>query len=296
MYTSRVSQLPTPLVWTALVTPLLENHKIDFEGMGTLMDQQAAAGNGILCLGSTGEALNLSFEEKCSIVDFFKQNKPQTLLMCGVGGFDMDATSQWIQKLNTYPFDAYLLLTPPYAKPGDKGQSAWFLKLLDIADKPCFLYNIPGRGACRLSLKALETLAGHPNFAGIKESGGSLASFQAYKKAIPNHLLYCGDDALMPEAAKHGACGLFSVASNAWPEQVHTFVQQCLDATFKDHALWNRAAQSLFSASNPIPIKRLLHDRQLIASPAVKTPLSAADMGSPEVLQRLDLDISAWKG
>ncbi|MCB1196915.1 MAG: 4-hydroxy-tetrahydrodipicolinate synthase [Deltaproteobacteria bacterium] len=283
-----------PIVWTALITPLLEDGRIDFEALARLVDQQVKAGNGILFLGSTGEALNLANTEKKQILDWVREHKPQAPLMCGVGGIGLDATKAWVTALNDYPFDCYLMVTPPYAKPGDHGQLQWFNQLLDVSNKPCILYNVPGRTAFSLSRQALTTLREHKNFLGIKESSGSVEEFIAYKRALPNHAVYCGDDLMMPAFSNEGACGLISVASNAWPVQVHTYAQKCLDQTFDDHTLWQNAANSLFTASNPIPIKHLLHQRGLIHSPKVKLPLSHQDMGDDAELLHWDKKIVLW--
>lgn len=283
-----------PIVWTALVTPLTSSGEIDFDALAKLTDRQVNAGNGILYLGSTGESLNLTNQEKKQILDWVRDNRPDTPIMCGIGGIGLETTSAWVRALNEYPFDAYLMVTPPYAKPGDEGQRLWFQALMDVADKPCMLYNVPGRTACALSKKALAALKDHKRFWAVKESSGSVKDFQAYKEVLPNSDVYCGDDLMMPEFSKHQACGLVSVASNAWPEQVHNYAKQCMDQTFDAFELWEEACDQLFVASNPVPIKHLLHQRGLIASPKVKLPLSESDMKDPSRLMGLDRRVVLW--
>jgi 4-hydroxy-tetrahydrodipicolinate synthase len=283
-----------PIVWTAIVTPLDHNGNIDFTSFRKLVAEQEKAGNGILFLGSTGEALNLSSQEKQQILDWFKSNKPSVPTMCGVGGSDLEATLTWVETINQYSFDAYLMVTPPYAKPGDEGQKAWFTELLNKAKKPCVLYNVPGRTACTLSRRALESLKNHPNFLGIKESSGSLEEFKKFKSVLPNHAVYCGDDLLMPEFSDSGACGLISVASNVWPSATNAYAKKCLEKTFKDHQLWKDASNSLFTASNPVPVKYLLHKNGWIASTKVKLPLSDADFKDSKSILDANQKISQW--
>lgn len=283
-----------PIVWTAIITPLDASGNVDFTSFKRLVQEQEKAGNGILYLGSTGEAFNLSTLEKQKILDWFKSNKPTVPTMCGVGGSDLEATLSWVRTINDYPFDSYLMVTPPYAKPGDEGQRAWFTQLLNQSKKPCVLYNVPGRTACSLSRKALESLRDHPNFIGIKESSGSLDEFKKFKATLPNHAVYCGDDLLMPEFSKAGACGLISVASNAWPSATNTFAKQCLDGTFKDHQLWKDASNSLFTASNPVPVKFLIHHNGWITSPNVKLPLSARDFKDSKSILDSNKKIQSW--
>ena len=283
-----------PTVWTALVTPLLDQGEVDFESLQKLVLEQERANNGILFLGSTGEALNLASREKTKILDWIRQNKPKVPVMCGVGGSDLEGTIEWLNHINQYPFDAYLMVTPPYAKPGDDGQKQWFSHLMNKSQKPCLLYNVPGRTACSLSRTALESLSHNPMFAGIKESSGDPTEFKKYKETIPNHLAYCGDDLMMPTFGQLGAAGLVSVASNVWPGAAHTYAKQCIDGTFKDTELWKEASQSLFTASNPIPLKYILWKKEWIQSPAVKLPLSTEDFTETERIEKADQKISNW--
>ena len=62
--------LPKFPLWTALVTPFAECGAIDFASLSRIARQQAAAGNGLLLLGSTGEALSLSPEQQFGIVNY----------------------------------------------------------------------------------------------------------------------------------------------------------------------------------------------------------------------------------
>lgn len=283
-----------PIVWTAIITPLKESGEIDFKSMEHLVTEQVQAQNGILFLGSTGEALNLSEREKEQILQWFKDNKPAVPTMCGVGGSDLEATLRWIDTINRYPFDCYLMVTPPYAKPGDEGQKHWFTRLMNQSSKPCILYNVPGRTACSLSRKALLELQTHTHFLGIKESSGSVEEFKKYKAVLPKHAVYCGDDLLMPEFSKLGACGLISVASNVWPKATNVYAKQCLGQIFKDHELWKEASNSLFTASNPVPVKYLLNKNGWIQSAKVKLPLSEMDFIDASSIIEANKKISHW--
>ena len=50
-------------LWTAIITPML-NNEIDYQSFKKLLKEQEQAENGVLILGSTGEALNLTLKEK----------------------------------------------------------------------------------------------------------------------------------------------------------------------------------------------------------------------------------------
>jgi 4-hydroxy-tetrahydrodipicolinate synthase len=281
-------------LWTAVVTPLNSQGTVDYPALTKLLKEQALAENGILILGSTGEALNLSLENKKQIIHHTMELKLSVPVMAGVGGHQLEETLDWIHFLEQYPLSAYLMVTPLYAKPGAQGQYEWFKTLMDAGTKPVMLYNVPGRTACPLNLECVSRLANHPKFWSIKEASGSVEKFKEYLKAAGGKPVYCGDDALMPEFAMAGSLGLVSVAANAWPKATHQYVKMCLNKTFDDKELWTRASNSLFVASNPVPVKRLLFETGKISSPTMVAPLHHEDMKDITPIMEAHQAIKNW--
>jgi len=87
-------------LWTALITPFLENNLIDFTSLKKIATAQAQAGNGLLLLGSTGEGLALTSAEQLSIVEFVCDLQLNTPLMVAVGGYNLPAHINWIHRCN----------------------------------------------------------------------------------------------------------------------------------------------------------------------------------------------------
>ena len=281
-------------LWTAVVTPFLDNGAVDFKSLSAIIEKQVAARNGLLILGSTGEALNLNLSTRKLIVDHVVKMKPASPIMVGVGGNLLEEQKEWITYLESLNVDAYLLVTPHYSKPGPKGQFEWFKSLMDHSTRPCMLYNVPGRAAVALSIEAVSRLNRHKNFWAIKEASGSVIKFREYLDAAGGKAVYCGDDALMPEFSEAGSTGLVSVASNAWPCETHLYVDQCLNKTLKARDLWAKAANSLFVCSNPVPVKRLMFENGDISSPKMMEPLSQEDLVSIEPVMSAHEAVSAW--
>ena len=288
--------LDQTIIWTALVTPLKQSGEVDYESLLRLLKEQEKASHGILILGSTGEALNLNEVEKKGILDFCFAQELNVPIMCGVPGIHLPTTLKWIQTLEEYPVDAYLMVTPLYAKPGDLGQYHWFKALLDASTKPSVLYNVPSRAGTPLSLNAIKKLKDHPLFWGIKEASGSVEEFKKYRRAIPHVKIYSGDDAMMPEFAREGAQGLISVASNSWPLATGHYVRKCLEnrLTNEEASLWKKASDSLFTTSNPVPVKRLLKEISLIESAYCKLPLHQEDLKNTDELKEANNLVKKW--
>jgi 4-hydroxy-tetrahydrodipicolinate synthase len=281
-------------VWTAIITPMNGDGSVDYDSLKNLLQEQAQAGNAITILASTGEGMNLDLSERKEILEFAIGLKLDLALMVGVGGINLHDQLAWVEYLNTLPVDCYLLVVPLYAKPEVQGQYGWFKTLLDIADKPCALYNIPKRTGKSLEFETVKMLKDHPRFWGMKEASASEADFTKYRETAPKVHMLSGDDPMLPAFAKLGAKGVVSVASNVWPVATHEFARQCVGGTFQDDELWDKATAALFCASNPVPVKALLHDLGRIKTPELRLPLSSRDMADMSIVRKANTDVEAW--
>lgn len=280
-------------LWTALVTPFTpDGEAVDFAELVKQVKRQEVAGNGVMILGSTGESLSLTDDEKREIVRVTMGLKLKVPVMVGTPNANLKQTLTWLDFCHGCGADAYLAATPVYTKPAPQGQIDWFRTVLDAADAPVMLYNIPSRTGAVLSPAVLKALQGHRNFWAVKESSG-LDAYVDYAAAAPDVALYCGDDYLFVAAASIGACGLISVASNMWPEACNAYVQACRDGSYRGQEWW-RIGKALFATTNPIPVKALMQDRGVLASGAVRLPLSIKDLASLDGLRAADRQVAAW--
>lgn len=289
-----MSDINSYQVWTAIITPMNSDASVDYDSFEKILREQAAAGNAITILASTGEGLNLDLPERKQILDFAIGLKLGVPMMVGVGGVNLHEQLDWVGHLNTLDVDSYLVVVPLYAKPGVHGQYGWFKALLDKADRPCALYNIPKRTAKSLEFETVKMLKDHPRFWAMKEASASEADFAEYSKLAPKVHMLSGDDPMLPAFSKLGAKGVVSVAANVWPEATHEFARQCVGGTFQDHDLWDKATAALFCASNPIPVKALMHDLGRIKTPETRLPLSSRDMADMSIVREANADVEGW--
>lgn len=286
------------MLWTAMVTPLSKEGSIDYESLEVLLRKQEAAGNGILILGSTGEGLNLLDSEKRELITFTTLQDLAVPVMVGIGGMQLDAQTELIQFSDKAGVDAFLMVTPLYAKPGKEGQLAWFSSLMRETKTPCMVYNVPSRTGMAMHPDVPAYLSRtFPNYMGIKEASGSTDRFCEFRDRAPNAPLYSGDDILIGDFVAEGAVGLVSVAANVWPAEtrliVDLFLQNRGDEVFPE---WRSTCELLFKAPNPIPVKTLLQHKGWIAQDQVRLPLSNEDMNAEaeEALLEADKKIHEW--
>lgn len=285
-------------LWTALITPMNRDYSIDFESLKKIVKMQEAAGNGILLVGSTGEGLNLTLEEKKAVVEAVISYNPKVPLMVGVGGAMINDQVEWIKYLNKLPITAYLLTTPLYAKPGRIGQTEWFKKLLDVSKKPCMLYNIPGRTGVKLHFEAFRELCKHKNTWALKDASGDVDTFKNFVDIAEGRVdVFSGDDGMVPQFAPVGCKGLVSVASNLWPEATKLYVQKTLGGALlpKEADWWEHWSGTLFLASNPIPVKVAAAHLGLISTNTLRLPLIADDLESLEPIIQADISVNEWR-
>lgn len=284
------------IVWTAMVTPMTPSGSIHFDNLKTLLRRQERAGNGIVILGSTGESLNLTAAERREIIDFTCNLNLDVPVMVGVGGYGLHETLEWLAWLETRRVDAYLMVTPIYAKPGVQGQIGWFKRLMDAVERPCMLYNIPSRAGTPLLPEVITALRDHPNFWSIKEASGSVNDFPKYVGAGLGAPVFSGDDAMMWDFAALGCSGVVSVASNVWPEATRLYTRMALERalTCEEVAMWQDASNALFIASNPVPAKALLEMEGYIDCKDVRLPLDADDLQHTDRLKRASQRINDW--
>lgn len=282
-------------LWTALVTPFLENNHIDFNSLKKIAITQAQAGNALLLLGSTGEGLALTHAEQLSIVEFICDLQLNVPIMVAVGGYNLPEQIQWIQQCNELSIDCFLLSTPLYAKPGVVGQTQWFEALLNAAKFPCMLYNVPSRSGTDIPVETIQNIQNHPNCWAMKEASGDLAKFLKYRELCPHIELFSGEDAMLPYLVPAGAKGLVSVCANAWPIATQTYVQLCLaEQTQTMFPLWNNAVAALFCVANPIPVKVLMQQQQVIETPILRAPLTHLELTDNKALLAFDEQINHW--
>lgn len=284
-------------LWTAIITPFsADGSSIDYASFEKLLRLQEKSGNGIVLLGSTGEGLALNEHEREEVVDFAGSLGLQVPLMVGVPAYNYEAASNWVKLCRNKNIQAFLMVTPLYSKPGVRGEYHWFKNLLDIANRPCVLYNIPSRTGIDLHLDALSALRGHKNLWAIKESSASMETLHKLRRDFSEISLFCGDDNLFPAFATHGSCGLISVAANIWPEACARFVRNVLDyKPTLDFEIWWDVCKALYCATNPIPTKYLLKQLGKLSYNSVRLPLSIEDIKSDSELMRANEIMQKWE-
>ena len=255
----------------ALVTPFKKDKSIDFAALETLIDIQIAAGlDYIVTLGTTGESVVLSDQEKLAVFNCtVNKVNGRVPIVIGIGGNNTAEVIASFSKFDLSKVVAILSVTPYYNKPSQEGLYQHYIALADAAPKPILLYNVPGRTGRNMTAATTLRLAVHPNIAGIKEAGPEMAQTIDILKDRPiDFLVVSGDDEIVMAQIACGMDGVISVAANAFPKPFSDMIRYCMAGDFsmakRLNDLMVEGYTYMYEENNPSGIKAFLAEQGVI--------------------------------
>jgi 4-hydroxy-tetrahydrodipicolinate synthase len=255
----------------ALVTPFKKDKSIDFTALENLIDIQIAGGlNYLVTLGTTGESVVLSDEEKIEVFNCtVKKVNGRVPIVIGIGGNDTAAVIKSFIKFDLSKVVAILSVSPYYNKPSQEGLYQHYIALADAAPKPILLYNVPGRTGRNMTAATTLRLASHPNIAGIKEAVSELTQMIAILKDRPSDfLVVSGDDEMVMAQMACGCDGVISVAANAFAKPFSDMIRFAMAGDFsmakRVNDLLAEGYTYMFEENNPAGIKAFMFEQELI--------------------------------
>jgi 4-hydroxy-tetrahydrodipicolinate synthase len=251
--------------WTALVTPFTDNGAFDEAAYRALVEWQVTEGiDGLVPVGSTGEAATLTLEERQRVVRVCaEQVAGRVPVMAGAGGNDTAVAIATSRAMAASGATHLLHVSPAYSKPPQRGIIAHFRAIADASPLPIILYNVPGRTASNMEAETTLALAEHPNIVAVKEASGNLAQMSEIVRNRPAHFsVISGDDPLTLGLIAAGGHGIISVVSNALPRATADLCRHALAGRWDQAKALHLALTPFFAAafveSNPLPIKATL--------------------------------------
>jgi len=278
----------------AIVTPFRDDGSIDFKSLGKLLEHTIKGGvNYIVALGTTGESVTLSKDEKKAVVNFVTDTVSGRIpVVIGMGG---NNTQEILDLINHNDFscvDAILSVSPYYNKPSQQGLYLHFKAIATISPVPVILYNVPGRTGSNISADTTLKLAHEfKSIIATKEASGNLAQIMQIIMHKPKDFhVISGDDALAVPVIAIGGSGVISVIANAYPRELSDMVNHALKgdlnkANTLQYKLFDMI-NALFEEGNPSGIKALLEILKIVHN-HVRLPLAQVSEKHYEKLAQL---------
>ena len=285
-------------LWLPLITPFCDG-ALDEASLRRLVRHYAALPvNGLILAATSGEGLTLGMAELEWIVELTRSetagNKRHMPILLGLSGSHTRKMCHTLDETAAWPIDGYLIASPYYSRPSQRGLQQHFSALADHAAWPIVLYNIPYRTAVNLANETLLELAEHPNIVGLKDCCADRAqSIDLLRRRPAGFRVLTGEDALCYEALTDGADGAILLSAHIETESFAA-VAALLKQGRREaaQARWQSVSELtrlLFAEPSPAAAKYWLWRTGLIDSAEVRLPMVEA---SPELAARLDAEIA----
>lgn len=264
----------------AIITPFTSDGSIDFKALEKLVEYWITGGvEYLVVMGTTGESVTLSKEEKVAVFDFVTGKVAGRVpVVLGIGG---NNTREIIDSLGAFDLSragAILSVSPYYNKPTQEGIYQHYKLFADHCPLPIILYNVPGRtGSNMLPETTLRLARDVKNIVAVKEASGNMEQIMYLIQHKPeNFMVISGDDAITLPLMAAGADGVISVVANAYPRQFSEMVrlaaQSEMEAARNLHYPLMNIIQHLFVEGNPAGVKAVM--KQLgLCDEVVRLPL-----------------------
>ena len=276
----------------AIVTPMNPDLSINWELLGTLIDDQIAHGtDAIVIAGTTGEASTMTDEEHVQSIRFaVERTAGRVPVVAGAGSNHTDYALWLSREAKQAGADALLHVTPYYNKTSQAGLVRHFMTLADATDLPVILYNVPSRTGVNIQPKTYQELCKHPNITATKEASGNLSQIAMIRSLCGDELdIYSGNDDQIVPILSLGGKGVISVLSNVAPRQTHDICQLYFDGKVRESADLQikllPLINALFCDVNPIPVKEAVCMMGWAAG-MCRLPLVELDPEHKELLSR----------
>ncbi|MCW3101961.1 MAG: 4-hydroxy-tetrahydrodipicolinate synthase [Bacteroidetes bacterium] len=278
----------------AIVTPFTKDGNVDFKGLEKLVNYIIKGGvEYVVVMGTTGESVTLSKEEKQSVVQHVIETVDKRVpVVLGLGGNNTQEILTALKKESFAHIDALLSVSPYYNKPNQRGIYQHYKAISEASPLPVILYNVPGRTASNITADTTLKLAEEfKNIIAIKEASGSLEQCMKIIKYKPkDFLVISGDDALTLPIIACGGEGVISVVANAFPKDFSEMTRQIMAGNVKEaqklHYKLTDIIEQLFADGNPAGIKTVL-EMMKICSSNVRLPLVKVNKATQNALTEL---------
>jgi 4-hydroxy-2-oxoglutarate aldolase len=161
-----------------ITTPLYPEGNVYYKKLESNVDRYSRTPvSGIVVLGSTGEAVMLSDQERRDVLKAAREaTTPNKVLVAGTGVESAIETLRLTEYAAALGYDVAMVRTPHYYKKqmAPASMLAFYRTVADSSPLPVIIYNFPPATGYDMPAELVIELAEHPNLIGIKESSGDV--------------------------------------------------------------------------------------------------------------------------
>jgi dihydrodipicolinate synthase/N-acetylneuraminate lyase len=209
----------------AAVTPLRDRGvALDEEAFAPYLDFLASAGlDGLLALGTTGEGILLSADERQRAAELFLGGPLPAIVHCGAQ--TTAETCELAEHAASAGAAGVAVIPPPYFALDDEALLAHLTAAARAAEPlPFYVYEFAARSGYAVPVPVLERLRERaPNLAGLKVSDKPFGVVEPY--LLEGLDVFVGAEELVLAGLQRGAAGAVSGLASVFPERVVALVR-----------------------------------------------------------------------
>jgi 4-hydroxy-tetrahydrodipicolinate synthase len=251
-------------VLTAIATPLRSDGSVDFHRFAALAHHLVEHGSdGLVVAGTTGESPTLSDDERLELIRVaLGAVGDRATVIAGTGTYSTAHSVHLTRKAHDLGAHGFLVVTPYYNKPPQRGIVEHFKAIAAVSDRPVMVYNIPSRVVVNIEPATIVELAGIPTVKAVKQANDDLHQARSIVE-VAGLDLYAGDDNLVLPFLELGAVGGVCVHTHVCGPQVKEMVRLYKQGDHVEARRVNEALEPAYDLlkvqTNPIAIKAALN-------------------------------------
>jgi len=269
-----------PGIYPALVTPFDPKGRLDFPSVARLMARSEAHGcAGVVLAGTTGEGPSLSAVEKRDLIRESVSLRGGLSVVLGLATNSLDEAVWLCKRAAEFECSAVLAMPPTFFREAEHEASIqWMLALMDASPVPVLAYNFPKYSGVAFTPEDLSRFAEKTMFAGVKDSSGDPNNLLPYRAAVAtHHLLFTGNEMLLPEARQEGWNGSISGNANSLADWIVHLWSDPLEAAETKREVLRPVAELIRQEPLGPTHKAILTELGVISSAAPRLPQVACN-------------------
>jgi 4-hydroxy-2-oxoglutarate aldolase len=220
-------------IFPPITTPFIDDN-VAYDKLASNIEKWSRTGlRGFVVLGSNGEYVCLSEEEKRKVVETVVQAAPEHMsVIAGTGCESTKETIRLTADCAALGAHAALVVTPHYfgGKMTEAALVKHFTAVADSSPIPIILYNVPKFTHVNLTVNVVARLSRHANIIGIKDSTGNVIQLGEFLNQVEDYFsLLVGTAGALFGGLTLGCAGGVLALANVAPQncvKIYEFIKQ----------------------------------------------------------------------
>ncbi|MGE0153539.1 MAG: dihydrodipicolinate synthase family protein [Reyranellaceae bacterium] len=216
--------------FSVMVTPFGDDGAVNEASLRRYVEWQIVQGiHGLIPLGSTGEFLSMSDEEKTRVASVvIDQTKKRVPVLVGTGAESTDDVIRYSVEAERLGADGVMIIPPFYSTPTEDELFEHYRRIGDKVGIPIMIYNNPATANVDMTPRIVARLSEIDNVKYIKESTMDVTRIRDILEFSQGRITVFGG-IMGYESFLEGAEGWVSVGSNILPEACAALFVECAD-------------------------------------------------------------------